>query len=115
MSPNYTELFAARREMKNPPGVNRYLSGDDGGQATARHLVDVAMPPIMWSRWHLRARKIWIADALGGNARCRLDALRQGYRGDSGDFCAGFLVEAPLCVTEPTGHCRLTLNPVPST
>ena len=68
---------AARREMKNPPGVNRYLSGDDGGQATARHLVDEAMPPIMWSRWHLRARKIWIADALGGNARCRLDALRQ--------------------------------------
>jgi hypothetical protein len=44
MSPNYTDLFAARREMKNSPGVNRYLSGDDGGQATARHLVDVAMP-----------------------------------------------------------------------
>jgi hypothetical protein len=35
------------------------------------------MPPIMSSRGHLRARKIWIDDALGGAARCRLVALRQ--------------------------------------
>jgi hypothetical protein len=35
------------------------------------------MPPIMSSRGHLRARKIWIDDALGGTARCRLGALRQ--------------------------------------
>jgi hypothetical protein len=31
----------------------------------------------MWSRGHTRTRKIWIGDALGGEARCRLSALRQ--------------------------------------
>ena len=34
------------------------------------------MPPI-WFPGHLRARKIWIDDALGGAARCRLITLRQ--------------------------------------
>ena len=44
----------------------------------ASHLVDPAMPPILCSRWHLHARKIWIDDALGAAARCRGVALRQG-------------------------------------
>jgi len=36
------------------------------------------MPPIIiWSRGNLRARKVWIGDALSCAARCRLSALRQ--------------------------------------
>src|SRR5258705_12302656 len=40
-------------------------------------LVDAAMPPIISSRGNLRARNIWIDDALGGAARCRRVALSQ--------------------------------------
>jgi hypothetical protein len=36
------------------------------------------MPPILCSRWHPRAHKIWIDNALGAAARCRCVALRQG-------------------------------------
>jgi hypothetical protein len=43
----------------------------------ARHLVDGAISPVTWSRGCLRARKIWIDDALGGAAQCRRVALRQ--------------------------------------
>jgi hypothetical protein len=42
----------------------------------ARRLVDIALPPITWSRGHRRAGKIRIGDALGGAAGCRLRALR---------------------------------------
>src|ERR1700693_453869 len=34
----------------------------------ARHLVDRAIPTVTWSHGCLRARKIWIDDALGGAA-----------------------------------------------
>jgi hypothetical protein len=40
----------------------------------AKALVNAAMPITLR---HLRARKIWIDDALGGAARCRRVALRQ--------------------------------------
>jgi hypothetical protein len=40
-----------------------------------RHSVDTAMSPIRCS--YRCARKIWIGDALGGAAGCRLGALRQ--------------------------------------
>jgi hypothetical protein len=35
------------------------------------------MPPIMWFRRQLRALEMWIDDALGRAARCRLSALGQ--------------------------------------
>jgi hypothetical protein len=53
-------------------------STNGGNRDAATSSVDAAMPPIMSSRHlHLRARKIWIDDALGSAARCRLGALRQ--------------------------------------
>jgi hypothetical protein len=68
---------SAPRLMGSCDETDPYLSGDDAGQAVARHLVDAAMPPVMWSRWRLSARKIWIGNTLGGAARCCRVALRQ--------------------------------------
>ena len=52
-------------------------------------LVDAAMPPILSG--HLCTGKIWIDDALGGAARCRRVALRQGR-------VTAFVIAAPPAV-----------------
>src|SRR6266446_6062683 len=58
----YFPLFFQQQTFEEPLG--------------ARHLVDRAIPPVTWSHGCLRARKIWIDDALGGAARCRRVAQR---------------------------------------
>jgi len=62
---------------KKRAGFHLEKKGDAARSALAR-LVDPAMPPILCSRWHPRAHKIWIDNALGAAARCRRVALRQG-------------------------------------
>jgi hypothetical protein len=55
------------------------------------------MPPIISG--HLRAGKIWIDDALGGAARCRRVALRQGR-------VAAFVIAAPPAVHMQANRIR---------
>ena len=50
------------------------LAAEVSARCARCYLVDAAMPPIISG--HLRARKIWIDDALGGATRCRRIALR---------------------------------------
>jgi hypothetical protein len=58
-------------------GVKRALQRHKPKGAASSDLVDARMPPIMSFPRQLRARKIWIDDALGSAARCRLITLRQ--------------------------------------